>query len=76
MACTTVSNTEGTVDELIQQGDTNISDIINQHAPLIYRMERTHTNSPWYTETIREVKQKRRSLERTEVRKKRIQSTE
>ena len=59
------SNTEGTVDELMQQYDTNISDIINQHAPLICRMQRTHTNSPWYTEAIREAKKKRRSLERT-----------
>lgn len=60
----TLQATVGGVDDLVEAFNSGIRDLIDKHAPLQTKVITKRPNAPWYTEELREAKQKRRKAER------------
>lgn len=60
----TLQTTEGGVDDLVAAFNSGIIDLMDKHAPLQTKVITKRPNAPWYTEELREAKQKRRKAER------------
>ena len=63
-----LQNPEGTLDALVQAYYTEISSIINKHAPLQSKSIILRPNTAWYSDELRSAKTERRKAER-EMRK-------
>ena len=58
-----VINPADDLDELISQYNKTLSDLLDQHAPMIKRMVTVRPNTSWYSDEIRKEKCTRRRLE-------------
>ncbi len=58
--CENIAN----LDELTQCYDHELSHILNNHAPVRRKILKVKRSTPWYTAELRQLKVKRRSLER------------
>ena len=54
----------GSIDDLVDAYSTGLASIVNKHAPLITKQVKLRPNTPWYSEELRNEKQKRRKAER------------
>ena len=52
------------LDELVHVYNSTVSGLIDTHAPLTTKHVTLRPHAPWYTDTLREAKHKRRKLER------------
>ena len=60
----TLCDIEAPVHDLITNYNRSLNDIINSQAPLLNRTITLRPHAPWYTDTLRGAKRKRRQLER------------
>ena len=51
------------LDNLVQQYHSNISEVLDAHAPEITKTFKVLSNSPWFTKELRDLKVQRRKLE-------------
>ena len=56
-----------TVDDMVSLFNTKLQDLVCQHTILIRKQVSTHSKSPWYNDSLRELKRNRRQLERKYV---------
>ena len=61
---TTLQCTSATTDDLVDARNSGIKVLIEKHASLQRKIITLRPNAPWYTEELRESKQKRRKAER------------
>ena len=54
---------ETPLHDLITNYNRSLNDIINSQTPLLNRTIRVRQHAPWYTDTLRDAKRKRRQLE-------------
>ena len=54
----------GDVDRMVEVLSISLQQLIDKHAPLQTRQAIDRSNSPWYTEELQSMKQRKRSLER------------
>ena len=59
-----LNNTYGTLDELTDRYITDLTSLLDVHAPLQQRLILLRPHSPWYNENLRNAKRVRRKLER------------
>ena len=59
-----LNDTTGSMDALTERYLSELSELINVHAPLITRTVTLKPHAPWYNEELRDAKQLRRQLER------------
>ena len=59
-----LNNTTGTAEHVIETYKEGLSSLLDIHAPLVCRTITPRPHAAWYTETLRESKRLRRSLER------------
>ena len=59
-----LNDTTGSMDALTERYLSELSELINVHAPLITRTVTLRPHAPWYNEELRDAKQLRRQLER------------
>ena len=59
-----MSNSETDLDTLVNNYDTTLHDIINNHAPLKQRTVTIRPSKPWYSPEIDKAKKLRKQLER------------
>ena len=59
-----LNNTYGTLDELTDRYITDLTSLLDVHAPLQQRLVLLRPHSPWYNENLRNAKRVRRKLER------------
>ena len=64
MASTLFSSPACNVNDLCDQYDSELSKVVDVHAPLKTRLVTSRTSAPWYSEEIAAEKRKRRKLER------------
>jgi len=55
---------DGSVDDMLGRFDSCILSVLNTHAPLQQRTRSIKPTSPWFDETIRDARRKRRQCER------------
>ena len=60
----TLNNIQGTVNELVDRYSIGLRAMLDKHAPIIHRVVTIRRHAPWYTESLRDVKRRRRRLER------------
>ena len=59
-----LQNPKGSIDELVETYNTQLSAIIDKHAPVQSKTIIMRPNTKWYTEELRTAKQDRRKAER------------
>ena len=59
-----LNDTTDSLDELTERYLSELSELINVHAPLITRTVTLRPHAPWYNEELRDAKQLRRQVER------------
>ena len=64
MASTLFSSPACNVNDLCDQYDSELSKVVDVHAPLKTRLVTSRPSAPWYSEEIAAEKRKRRKLER------------
>ncbi len=67
-----LTDTTGTLDELVERFSVGLSILLDTHAPIMQRIITLRPHAPWYNETICNAKQLRRLLERIWRRHKQI----
>ena len=60
----TQNNIQGTVNELVDRYSHGLRALLNKHAPIKHRVVTVRRHAPWYTESLRDAKSRRRRLER------------
>ena len=60
----TLNNIQGTVNELVDRYSLGLIALLDKHAPIIQRVVSVRRHAPWYTESLRDTKRRRRRLER------------
>ena len=60
----TLNNIQGTVNELVDRYNLGLRAVLDKHAPIIHRVVPVRRHAPWYTESLRDAKRRRRRLER------------
>ena len=60
----TLNNIQGTVNELVDRYNLGLRALLDKHAPIIHRVVPVRRHAPWYIESLRDAKRRRRRLER------------
>ena len=59
----TLNNIPGTVNDLVDIYNLGLRAMLDKHAPIIHRVVTVRRHAPWYTESLRDAKCRRRRLE-------------
>ena len=60
----TLNNIQGTVNELVDSYNLGLRALLDKHVPNIHLVVPVRRHAPWYTESLRDPKRRRRRLER------------
>ena len=52
----TLNNIQGTANELVDRYSIGLRALLDKHAPIIHRVVTVRRHAPWYTESLRDAK--------------------